>query len=462
MGRLVGINDFSKTKVATIRTEELENELDRRKFNKPFPLDIFHDKAKPFIEALHFHYDIPSAFIGLSLLSAYSTSIGTGYHVRINKLGDIYFPVWACLEGVSSSGKSLIMNQIFKPLFGIQREMEERWFNEVESMEREQRANHPIKQIIYGEANIPTLIKTIMPYNPKGILQDADEILSWVNGMNQLSSRGRDGTDEQFWMKCWNCRPHRKLLSGNQYFVIPRPFLNVIGGAQPSVMWKLFKNDRDTTGFIFRLLFAVPDRVKIAEPDYLYDMPEEYEAMHRKCLGSLYKGIRVDSAEDDSASLIIDPKALKLFMEWSNAKVRKINSMEDDWQIEIHAGIIGKIKEYVIRFCGLLHLADKGYEGKPFIGSGDLINSDTMERAIKAADYFYDAAADISDRVNKKMIATPEVLRWVTYHNMNMTNQEIGDLEYPNKSKEARRKHAARTKKKLIQEYAKLFRAQNV
>jgi hypothetical protein len=350
------------------------------------------------------------------------------------------------------------MNQVFKPHYKIQDDIEKDWFAQIENKSDDQIRKMPSKQLIYGEAHIPTLIKDVMPSNPKGVLQDADEILTWINGMNQLSKGSKEGTDEQFWMKSWNCRSHRKRLGNNQIFVIKRPFLNVFGGAQPSIMWKLFKNDRDKTGFIFRLLFAVPESHKIAEPNLLFDMPSEWEDLHYKCINSLYKGLPMDDDEDSSV-MEIDPKAIRLYQEWAKEKTNRVNRIDDILKKEIHSGILGKMKEYCLRFAGILHISDKAYDGRPFLGR-ELLEIPVMERAIKLADYFYDAAAEVSDRVNESVIATPEVIRMASYIRAGFSYQRIGDTEWPKVSESARRMKATRTVKKMIQEYPKIFGAE--
>ena len=454
------IHDFLKEKgLPAASKEQLEQELQRREFKVTFPLEIFHPKIRPYLEALHNEYDMPRSYIGLSMLSAYSSAVGSAYHVRLNRIGNIFFPVWACLEGISSAGKSLVMNQVFGPLYEIQKEMEDQWFEQIKGLNDEQIARLHSRQLIYGEAHIPTLIKDVMPHNPKGILQDADEILSWINGMNQLSKGGKEGTDEQFWMKSWNCKAHRKRLAGNKVFVIDRPFLNVFGGAQPSIMWKLFKNDRDTTGFIFRLLFAVPERNKIAQPNLLYEMPEEYESIHRKCINSLYKGLPMDQ-DTDSRPMMIDPKAINMFKSWQRQKIEQVNALEDGHQLEILAGIVGKMTEYTMRFCGLLHLADKAYDNLEFKYS-ELIGEQVMARALKAAEYFYESAKNISDRVNTKVIAPLEIIELAGYVKSGRSMQQIGDMLFKEmKNESTRRVKASRLVRKAIQEYPQVFGAE--
>lgn len=453
------LDDFLSAKgLPTASTEQLQTELDRRKLMRTFPLDIFHSDIRPYLEALHVEYDLPRSYIGLSMLAAYSSAIGTSYHVKLNRVGDIFFPVWACLEGISSAGKSLVMNQVFKPHYTIQEDLEREWFESIEGKSDDQIQKMCSRQLIYGEAHIPTLIKDVMPHNPKGVMQDADEILSWINGMNQLSKGGKEGTDEQFWMKSWNCKPHRKRLAGNRIFVIPRPFLNVFGGAQPSIMWKLFKNDRATTGFIFRILFAVPERHKIAEPNLLYDMPEQYEDIHFKCINSLYRGLPM-SDETDSRKMVIDPKAMTVFNSWFKDKITETHSHDDQYMLEMMSGIVGKMKEYAIRFAGLLHLADLAYERRTF-QEEEIIREGVMIRALKAADYFFDSAKNVCERVNTSVIAPLEIIRLAGYVRSGLSMQAIGDILFPEKKQDTRRVHASRAIKKAIQDYPKIFGAE--
>src|SRR5690606_14677133 len=104
---------------------------------------------------------------------------------------------------------------------------------------------------------------------------------------------------------------------------------NVVGGIQPTITFRLFAKDRDTTGFIFRLLFAVPEEVKIASPSQMFYMPEEVEGVHNKCIRSLYFGLPVDDPQDDSKLCLLHPEAVRLFNEWVARRIRMINSMKE-------------------------------------------------------------------------------------------------------------------------------------
>ncbi|MEJ0030013.1 MAG: hypothetical protein WDO15_06435 [Bacteroidota bacterium] len=85
---------------------------------------------------MHSHYDVPASYIGLTLLSAYSTAIGTSYAVESN--GDnIFLPVWACLCGISSSGGTTVINKIYSPLADIQDGFDLEWSDKTTGLSRE-------------------------------------------------------------------------------------------------------------------------------------------------------------------------------------------------------------------------------------------------------------------------------------------------------------------------------------
>jgi hypothetical protein len=446
---------LKKSPLATASDDDMLAEQKRRQLFKPFPLHVFHPKIKPFLDILHSKYDIPTSYIGLCMLSAYSTAIGTSYHVHHKTLGKKHFVIWGCIEGMSSSGKSMAINLIYEPHFRLQRAMRDKWKERTEGMSEENTAQEPLKMLVYRDSHIATLVRSVLPHNPKGIMKDADEILEWVNGMNQLGRK--EGIDEQFWLSGWNCRDYNAIRSGNKVYDIPSPFINVLGGVQPEVAHRLFANDRDITGFIFRMLFAVPEQKKIADPEMEYEIPEQITELHYKHINSLYNGLPVQNVEDDSRRCILTPQAVREFTIWKKIKISKVNNQEEHLK-GVHGGIYGKIAEYCLRFAGLIHVADLAYDHKDF-GQEEIVNEHTMRRAIALADYFYDSAVELHKKVSRNMVASDEVLRFVSYSRAGWKPQRIGDTEWPHMKPDSRRVKASRSLKKYILKYPKLFGA---
>jgi hypothetical protein len=453
------------SEVSTVATELLKEEIEKReKEANIFPLDVFNPAIKPFITALNHNYDVPRAYVGLAMLAAYSTAIGSSYVVSPNGFTKIFLPVWGCLCGISSSGKSLAIDLTHEPIFKIQDDFDRRYEEEIKPLPREARERARIETLVYRDAHIPTLVRYYLPQNPKGVLKHSDELLEWINGLNALG-KGKESTDEQFWLSAWNCKKYSGLRSGADKFVVHRTFVNVIGGIQPTIMYKLFAKDRDTTGFIFRMLFALPDEMKVAEPDSNYFMPQELMDIHANAINKLYFDLKVDDAYDEPKKCILTREAVNLHEEWVRKKVRLINQMQEVSDKEIHSGILGKIKEYAYRFSGILQLADKSYEDdayKTFKGfnTEERIDSEVMARALKLADYFYRSAADSYETVQTKVTAPPDVLIAATLFRQGASMEKIANAIYGDGKKY--RQKAWRNVKVWIKDYPKIFNANNI
>jgi hypothetical protein len=447
-----------KSGLAAASTEDLIKEVENRSATKNiFPLSVFNKKLEPFINALVDDYDVPRSFVGLCLLSSYSTAIGTAYTVSTNNRDHIYLPIWACLTGISSSGKSLALGKALDPLNEIQEQFDTDWYEKTRGKTRDAIQQERMQAVIYRDAHIPTLVRYILPDNPKGILKHADELVEWINGMNQLSKK--EGTDEQFWLSSWNCTAYSGIRAGKDKFVNKRPFVNIVGGIQYSVLHKLFAKDRDTTGFVFRLLFALPDEIKIADPTPGYYMPAELSDVHRHAIERLYDGLPVDNEELEPKRCILTPDAVKIFNDWNKAKIRLINHMEEIAEKELHSGIFGKVKEYALRFSAVLHLTDKALSSKnPTFFHEERVEEATMQRALQLADYFYQSALDVYEKVNNSVTAPPDVLRIATLMKMGKSFADIAELEWKKRDEKSKQK-MYRLVKKLIREYPRVFNA---
>jgi hypothetical protein len=182
-----------------------------------------------------------------------------------------------------------------------------------------------------------------------------------------------------------------------------------------------FKSNRDTTGFIFRMLFAIDDRNKIIEIDPHFEMPEEWSGPHHQCLQTMYNKLSVDSTEDAPKQCVLDKEAVNYYHTWVKKKVKGINSMPDLKERELQAGIFGKIKEYSLRFAAILHLVDKTYESldRPFTLylNKESISVEVMERAIRAVEYFHKSAERSYSHVQKKTFVPQDDVRLKIFFN---------------------------------------------
>jgi hypothetical protein len=457
----MGFNDFirkTSSEVSTASTTDMVEELQKRNGGKNiFPLEVFHPKIKPFIQELHTKFDIPRAYVGLSMLMAYSTAIGTAYAVSRNGSDRMFFCLWGCMNGISSSGKSFALDMCMKPINEIQDEFDQEWTDASKGLTDEKRQRLQIKSLVYRDAYIPTLIRSIMPYNPKGVIKESDEILEWINGLNAMGKK--ESTDEQFWLSAWNGRKYSAVRAGNVVINIPRVFTNIIGGIQPDLLYKLFKNERGTSGFIFRVLFAQPEEFKIARPIHGYDIPIELKELHKNHITKLYKNLPVTDGYEDPNVCYLTKEALAIIARWEDDKISMINNIPDLREMNVHSGILGKIKEYAYRFAGIIAVTDYAYDmenTEVYFRKRLPVTEDIMKRAVMIAEYFYKSAVNIYEAVDNSITAPLDVLEMATLFKMGTPIARMAEVILKDKKAKGQ---MHRKLKKAIKEYPKVFGA---
>jgi hypothetical protein len=457
-----------KDGASTISNEALEYEIKIRERVGAFPLHVFHKDVLPFINSLVDVFDMPRSYVGTSLLTAYSTAIGTAAAVFENDEMPNYFGIWSCLVGVSSAGKSLANTLIFRPIYETQKEYDKAWNAAVSGLTPYERGHEKLKTIIFRDVHVATLMRYVMPDNPKGVLKDADEILEWINGMNQLSKKG-EGTDEQFYLSSWNCRNFSAIRSGKDKYTIPRPFINITGGVQPSVAPKLFANNRDTTGFIFRLLFAPPEKHKIARPQMGAEINPDFQKIHNESLRMMIEKLPVADEDQAPWKWRLSPEAKAKKKAWMDETIDKINKMNDLSEIEIHSGIYGKIQEYINRFAGILAVADYtfwklhdskltnsfGLDSREYMTNmPQVIKGEQMERALELANYYYRSAAETHRIVSIDLTVPPKVITLALMFRQGKSLSAMAEFYYG--SEKAKMK-VKREIEKLVKKYPKTF-----
>ncbi|NVJ47878.1 MAG: DUF3987 domain-containing protein [Cytophagia bacterium] len=445
-------NSKSYKPVGTASTSDLEEELKRRRRNLVFPLHVFPEKLKPLIHYLDQELGIPRSFIGTGFLVSYSTAIGTSYHVNTT-LGRQYFAIWAGMVGISSSGKSTINGKILGPLKSKHSEL-------LASRSEEQLSNAEVKQIIISETNVATLLNEVFRHNPKGVLYDSDEIMSWLNGMNKTSKNG--GNDEEVWMSLWGSSQVTKRLSGGKIYFSKCPYINVFGGIQPSRIPELFSKGKDSSGFAYRILFAIPEDHKILNVDLRRESAKEWDVIHEEGI-KFFLEMDVEDPVDKSTQLLMSKEALDVYMDWKNRKVGEINSIKDLLTIEKQSSVFGKFSEYTIRFAGILHCMEGFFAGERF-PEINRISSATMLRAIDLSNYYHEAAKEINQKVFESTYAPPLIITLSALQKQGRTYQQIGDILFDNngkRNKEARKKMAERKIKDAIAKYPRMFNAIN-
>lgn len=462
-------DNYKKSKgIASSPTSELRAELLQREASENiFPLEIFHPSMRPYINAIVENYDIDRGFIGLGLLTSFSTAIGTAFCVSTNGKKPIYLSMWGITVGMTSSGKSLNLDLCFAPHFVQQTLYDIDWKEKTEGKSEQQIRETAMPTILFMDAYVPTLVRWILPDNPKGVCKIQDELLEWINGMNPGAKNGKDGTDEQFWLKVWNSQPAYIMRSGKQKTSLPRPFVSVFGGTQFELLPQFFNKNKDITGFIFRCLFALDMRHDIIAPNPFFTMPREFEQPFEKMIKLLQEKFMVTSTDDIPNMCILGKDAATLYHGWVTQKIKEINKIEDSREKNIHAGIFGKIKEYALRITAILYITDKCFDAlaksdfpdyfEIGLAAENYVPVEYMQRAMMACEYFYKTAFSAYKMAKENEQAPAEWLTFAALFNKGWSFAQIGETMWgkakDEKDRAMKGKRAQRMFKKYVAQY---------
>ena len=197
--------------------------------------------------------------------------------------------------------------------------------------------------------------------------------------------------------------------------MIDRTFTSVIGSTQRDVLYKFFDKDRLQTGFTYRLLFNIPEKDEILLTNPFYEFPEVALAPYRELMLNTFQALPV-RLDDKPKQAFCTRKAVNLFWKWQKKKQEEINKLDEfsDVPKEIHAGIFGKIKEYILRMSLLIKIMHEAAR-KNDPNYIDSIEEEYMACALELGNYYYGSALEAYRIAMTTQFVPAEVLQVANY-----------------------------------------------
>jgi hypothetical protein len=366
----------------------------------PFPLDAFPQKIRDAVTHWHSVYRRSVDFYS-SILAVASGAIGNAYHVQHTPGSVQPLALWLVIVGPPSSAKSKIMQFCLKPVFDREEqfraefdEIHKAWEEEKAEAERAKAKILPREpeqeQRLTSDATIESLIKLLMQSNCwKGLMVYRDEFVALLKGMGQYKAGG--GGDMEHYLSLWSGMPVILNRSGlGRPGFVRNPFLAMLGSIQPKVLSGLTDNGKIDNGFLYRLLFAFPENVKIPVSSGKVLEPRSYQDYNR-IISRLYDL----PANDDRTPIILkmNPEAQKIYDTEKDKIEQTVMNETDDENIQ---SLEGKLLDYTLRIAAVLQLLEfcSGDEDDFYknLTPGDatkiLITAPIMRRAMKLTKYF--------------------------------------------------------------------------
>jgi hypothetical protein len=383
---------------STLTREQLLKELFKREAMETFPLEVFPIELHHYIQELTERLHIPREFVGLFMMAAGGAAVGSYYMAEAHTQRT--FPtVWACAVGESSSGKSFVIDRLFEVFEDLDMEMNENNFQDYSSRrdagamanEDTDMDTYEEKTIIFKKGTFPAFLQKALKTNPKGVILWKEELVSLMGEFNKKNNEDF----EPFLLEAWNAKKPYKMdkLSSKRTLIIPRTFTTLIGTIQPTMVRKLFANDRDSTGFTYRFLFALDKQNKTLVPDIDFEPNREAYDRYQGMIRKLYTecGVQLFGFKaQDPVIVRCTRDSIILLDRWKRHHKSKADNLKDDDAIsrETYKGAFGKLGEYAIRFALILKCMDVATSAYGDVRNVGSIEESVMARALLVTDYF--------------------------------------------------------------------------
>lgn len=383
--------------------EQMKNELKAEKASNanPFPVEIFPKPIQEIITATNESLNYPIDFIGASILYAISVATGNTHKVEIMRGYEQNAVLYLAIVGRAGTNKSHPLSFALKPIekrdnFNFQKyQREKQEYDEVTNLTKKERnqqdgdeAAKPIWEQYLVTDFTPEALTDVHKFNKRGIGVYVDELASWFKNFNRYNK----GSEEQFWLSVWSCKPIRINRKSSEPTYLPLPFISVVGTIQPGVLNELAK-DRTENGFLDRLLFVIPDNLK---KDYWSEnelnpvINESWETIISNLLDVSI--IQNETQNLQPEILKFTHEAKKLLFQWQ----RELTDQSNEPENEAISGIYAKMEMYAVRLALCLEMARVACSES----NKQSIGIESVQGALKLVEYFKKTAFKVHSIVS--------------------------------------------------------------
>jgi DNA polymerase-1 len=263
----------------------------------PFPLEVLPKALQHFVREVATALPCPEDYVAVPLLAMVGGAIGASRALAI-KIGHVQrASLYGAVIGPPGSAKTPALDLTVEPAHDVEERLHAAWEEAMEQYEadlaryeaekKERQRNKesgsgdpPTKpqrpvlpRLTVNDATAEALVP-ILKENSRGVVLVRDELIGWVQAMNQYREGGK-GADQQFWLSAWSGATvcvDRKKTHDLGPLRVRHPFISVIGGLTPDKLPAL-RGDRpraraEQDGFIDRVLMSYPTEPPAAEENW--------------------------------------------------------------------------------------------------------------------------------------------------------------------------------------------------
>lgn len=370
--------------------ETIETILNEQESENPFPIDVIPQPFKEYIINLKETVNYPIDYTATAVFTATATAAGANIKALVKSGWSEYASLYVALIGNAGANKTHPVNTMFAPIKAIDKERHERFKFAYElhsSYEKLSKKDKDEAESLFA----PTLEKSVLSNftteilfkrlseNPRGCTVLSDELISFLEGMNNYSKSDQIG----FYLSVWSNQSTTVDRVGQPIpLFISTPYLSIVGGLQPRALNKAFPIDKLNNGFFQRFLFTYPDdAIKQPLNDNVANeqLAKEYEGFINK----LYD-------IDEPRTLTFTAAAKRYFYEWQATNCDRVN----EHQNSIKGEILSKFDNHFIRLALLVQIMSDPQSKE--------IEIKAVEASKALCDYYLNCAFKILAKIQNK------------------------------------------------------------
>jgi hypothetical protein len=225
--------------------------------------------------------------------------------------------------------------------------------------------------------------------------------------MNQYKTGGK-GADRQFFLSAWagaSVTVDRKGQHERGPLHIPHPFLSVVGALTPDMISELAEEKTRDDGFIDRLLFTMPDPVRVRWNDST--IPSELSEAWLGAIRSLFGQAMIRDNHPRPFFVRFDPDGKALYSEWYNAHCAEAEGEDFPRHLE---GFWAKMRAYTARLALILDRLARAYSPDP--PDCQDITPAAVHGAVQLAHYFKGHCRRVRGLIGNDNPDARAILRW--------------------------------------------------
>jgi hypothetical protein len=418
---------------------------DRRGELPTFPLEALPKTMHRWLRDAAAGAGVTIDHIATPLIGIASSQIGIARRVQATKSWLTPMTCWACLVGLSGSGKTPALDVTKRALSVVERNrQQENTARQLAHETRGERAKASLKKwkddvAAAVDAGQPPPVKPaeaadVRPFvvprlyvsdctierlaplleaRPRGVTYVADELARLFMNLERYSG----GSDRAFWLEAWDGNSFVVERLGRPPVMLPHLLVGVVGGFQPDLLARSFAGDSD--GIYARFLFGWPPEAPFRAP------ADDADEVDPEIINAFGRLARLQAGDDETFA----PRSVLL-----TADAREVFAQFAQFAHQGRPSLDGREREYwckgtahVLRLAGTLCLLEWSWSGDA--EEPQAIDARHVESAVMLwRDYYWPhgRAALRLVGISDRHIHARTVLRWLNAnHKATVSREEV-------------------------------------